>query len=218
MFLLTFLDISSSCLSFWLSFSLFQKHPGVFLFWLFLLSMVFGFCSWSWLVWFSGDFPVAVVCEKNISSFLKRFCLREFIILSLDFSCSCRNSIWSCGSEIILSVLLLGSCEWDLVLRLRDVRSSFLNKFNSVRKNSFCWFIRSYLCAFNVSMKLLSKSLKLFSMLLVFWLQTLGIELFLGMDRHVRLEIILHCKELLACNNAKDFSKLSMLPLRSLWL
>ena len=39
-FFLTFLDVSSSCLSFWLSFSLLQKHPEVFLFWLSLLSMV----------------------------------------------------------------------------------------------------------------------------------------------------------------------------------
>ena len=46
-------------------------------------------------------------------------------------------------------------------------------------------------------------------MLLVFRVQTLGIELCLGMDRHVRLEIILNFTELLVCNNAKDFSKLS---------
>ena len=37
------------------------------------------------------------------------------------------------------------------------------------------------------------------------------IELFLGMDRHVRLEIVLHFLELLACNNAKDFWKLSII-------
>ena len=34
MFLLTFFDESSSCLSFWFSFSLLQKYPEVFLFWL----------------------------------------------------------------------------------------------------------------------------------------------------------------------------------------
>ena len=55
-------------------------------------------------------------------------------------------------------------------------------------------------------------------MLLVFRVQTLEIELCLGMDRHVRLEIILHFIELLACNNAKDFQSfpLLQLPLRSL--
>ena len=47
-------------------------------------------------------------------------------------------------------------------------------------------------------------------MLLVFRVQTLGIELCLGMARHMRLEIVLHFTELLACNNAKDFSKLSI--------
>ena len=45
MFLLAFLDISYSCSPFWLSFSLLQKHPGVFLLSLSLLSMVFVFCS-----------------------------------------------------------------------------------------------------------------------------------------------------------------------------
>ena len=59
-------------------------------------------------------------------------------------------------------------------------------------------------------MKLLLKSSKLFFMVLVFWVQTLGIDLCLGMDRHERLEIILNFIELLACHNAKDFSKLSV--------
>ena len=44
-FLLAFLDISSSYLFFWLSSSLLQKHPGVFLFRPSLFSMVFVFCS-----------------------------------------------------------------------------------------------------------------------------------------------------------------------------
>ena len=39
MFLVTFSDASSSCLSFWLSFSLLQKPPEVFLFW-------FPCCRW----------------------------------------------------------------------------------------------------------------------------------------------------------------------------
>ena len=56
--------------------------------------------------------------KKNTSSFLEKFYMRKFTILSLDFSCSSRNSIWSCSREIILSVLLLGSCEWDLVFCL----------------------------------------------------------------------------------------------------
>ena len=67
MFWLTFLCVSYSCLSFWLSFSLLQKYPGVFLFWLSLLSMVFVFCSCSWLVWFSEAFSVVAFCEKNTS-------------------------------------------------------------------------------------------------------------------------------------------------------
>ena len=65
--------------------------------------------------------------KKNTSSILVRFSMREFIILSLDFSCPCKNSIWSFSREIILPVLLLGSCEWDLMLCLSEVKSSFLN-------------------------------------------------------------------------------------------
>ena len=45
MFLLIFLGISSFCLPFWLSFSLLQKHSGVFLFWFSLLLMDFMFFS-----------------------------------------------------------------------------------------------------------------------------------------------------------------------------
>ena len=70
------------------------------------------------MVSFSKAFSVAAFCEKNTSSFLEKFYFRELMILSLDFSCSSRNSIWSCSREIILSVLLLGSCEWDLVFCL----------------------------------------------------------------------------------------------------
>ena len=95
-----------------------------------------------------------------------------------------------------------------MVLCLSEVKSSFLNKFILVKNNYFCWFIKSSVCTSNVSMKLLLKSSKSFFMLLVFWVQTLGIKLCLGMDRHMRLETILHFIELLACNNAKDFSKL----------
>ena len=114
-----------------------------------------------------------------------------------------------------MSVLLLGSCEWDLVLRLSEVRSSFLNKLISVKKNSFCWFIKSSVCTFNVSTIIVLKSSKSFFMLLVFWVQILGIELCLGMDGHVWLEIILHFIELLTCNSAKDFSKLSIVKASS---
>ena len=55
-------------------------------------------------------------------------------------------------------------------------------------------------------------------MLLVFRVQTLEIELCLGMDRHVRLEVIIHFIELLAFNNAKIFQSFPLLrfPLRSL--
>ena len=108
------------------------------------------------------------------------------------FSCSCKNPIWSCSREIILLVLLLGSCEWDLVLCLSEVKSSFLNKFISAKNNSFCWFRNSSVCTFNVSVKLLLKSSISLFMLLLFWVQTLEIELCLGIDRHVQLEIILH--------------------------
>ena len=79
----------------------------------------------------------------------------------------------SCSREIILSMLLRGSCEWDLVLRLR----SFFKKIISVKNNYFCCFIKSSFCTFNVSMKLLLKSSKSFFMLLVFWVLTLGFEL-----------------------------------------
>ena len=131
MFLLVFLHISSSCLSFWIFFSLLQKQSGVFLFWLSLLWMVFVFCSCLELVWLSWVFSAAAFFKRNRFLFLERFPM-IFIILYLDFSCSCRNSILSCSREIILSVLLLG--EWDVVLCLSEVRNSFLNKSISIKK------------------------------------------------------------------------------------
>ena len=79
---------------------------------------------------------------------------------------------------------------------------------NPLKNNYFCLFIGSSVCTLNMSMKLLFKSSKSFFMLQVFWVQTLGSELCLGIGRDVRLEIILHFIEWLVCNNAKDFSKL----------
>ena len=95
-FLLTFLDV---LLFFCFCFSLLQKYPGVFLFWLSLFSIVFVFCNCLYLVWFSGVASVAAFWAKSTLSFLERFSMREFIILSFGFSCSYRISIWSCSLE-----------------------------------------------------------------------------------------------------------------------
>ena len=95
-------------------------------------------------------------------------------------------------------MLVNGSCEWDVGAAI----SWFLSKLISVKNYSFYWFIKSSLCTFNVSVKLLLKSSKSLIMLLVFWALTLGIELYLGMERHVQLEIILHFMEWLVFNNS----------------
>ena len=50
------------------------------------------------------------IAKKTHLHFWEGFSMREFIILSLDFSCFCRNSTLSCGREIILSVFLQGLC------------------------------------------------------------------------------------------------------------
>ena len=52
------------------------------------------------------------------------------------------------------------------MLRLSEVKSSFLNKLISLIKNHFYWFIKSSFCTFNVSIKLLLKFSKLLFMLL----------------------------------------------------
>ena len=87
--------------------SLYCRRILVFLFWFSLLSMVLVFWSCLELFWLSGDFTVAVLCEKKTSLCLGNFSVRKLITLSLDFSWSYRNSILPCSREIILSVLLL---------------------------------------------------------------------------------------------------------------
>ena len=101
---LTFLCVSYSCLSFWLSFSLLQKYPGVFLFWLSLLSMVLVFCSCSWLVWFSEAFSVVAFCEKNTSPL--HILHRVFPLLY--FPRSIKTTL-----QKMSSCTILPKCVWD---------------------------------------------------------------------------------------------------------
>ena len=71
-----------------------------------------------------------------------------------------------------------------VLLCLIEVKSLFLNNFVLVVNNYFCWFVKSFFCTFNYSIKLRLVSSVLFCVL------TLRTELCLGMDRNAHLEIL----------------------------
>ena len=169
MSLLAFLDISSSCFSFWFPFSSLWAYLGAFVFWFFLLSILeLGSCLE--LLWFSEVFSVAFFCGKN--TFLENVSFREFVILSLAWTCPCRNYFWSCSWEIFLSAeilldlvagklffwcysfLQIWYCVYCHII-VSKMKNPFWNELISVINDSFSSSIKHFFSSFNVPMKLL---------------------------------------------------------------
>ena len=125
------------------------------------------------LIWFSGVFSVAFFCGKN--TFQENFSLREFVILSLAWTCPCRNYFWSFWSCIFLPAEVL----FDPVAgKLFFLCYSFLQMWYCVWVNLrihfeikwlFLFVNKKFISSFNVPKKLLLSSSKPLFMLLVFW-------------------------------------------------